>query len=95
MKGTLYTLIAVALFVGGWVLGSQQPEEDPGNGLYRIDTGINPPYWLEMHQHGEWTRMALVFGWFEDREICDEWADWQREEYYEVDGRDYRCTGAD
>ena len=72
----------------------QRPSD---SGLYRVevDSGMNRPYWLEMQQYGQWSRMALVFGWFDDRDACAEWADWLRDEYFERDGRNYRCVLAD
>lgn len=49
-------------------------------------------YWLEMEQFGEWERMGLVFGWVDDRTVCEEWADWLSQEY---NLREYRCVEAE
>ena len=96
MNRFIYVAITAILVLGAWMVGSNQAQE-ADDGLYRveIDSGMNPPYWLEMSQYDQWTRMALVFGWFDDQEGCEEWANWQREEYFERDGRDYRCVIAD
>jgi len=87
----VWAALALVCLTALWAC--QRPSD---SGLYRVevDPGMSRPYWLEVQQYGEWTRMALVFGWFDDQDACAEWADWLHEEYYQRDSRAYRCVAA-
>ncbi len=55
----------------------------------RIGRGAN--YWLEMHNYfGEWEKVALVMGYFDDEEGCTDIAAILHDRYDRI----YRCVEA-
>ena len=54
-----------------------------------LDGAAYPAYWLEERINGQWERVALVFGYVDDGDVCEEWAAWRRSKY---DLDEYRCS---
>ena len=59
--------------------------------VQRNQIGDEPNYWLELHNmSGDWEKVALVMGYYDDYEGCQDIASSLHERF----GRDYRCTPA-
>ncbi|MBY9066099.1 hypothetical protein K1X12_04265 [Hyphomonas sp. WL0036] len=70
-------------------LDAQQAKLD--NFVAGNQIGSSNDYWLEMFNlAGEWERVALIYGYFEDYSGCSDIADALMKEY----SREYRCIPA-
>ena len=76
----LATLVVFSL------VGDAAPLGDP---YVEPDGTSYPAYWLEEKILGQWERVALVFGYVDDKGVCEEWAAW-RQSRYPAD--EYRCS---
>jgi hypothetical protein len=57
--------------------------------VQRNQVGDGPNYWLELHNmSGDWEKVALVIGYYDDYEGCQDIASSLHERF----GRDYRCS---
>ena len=81
-------LSILALLVAVSVTGSTPL----GTPYVDLDGTSYPAYWLEEKILGQWERVALVFGYIDDQNVCEEWAAWRRERHY-LD--EYRCSPMD
>ena len=89
-KVLLICAAALPLFTGcGDRLERQQAGLDRFVSGHQI--GSSPDYWLELlNLYGEWERMALVSGYFDDYSGCTEIAMSLQDKF----GRQYRCVPA-
>ncbi len=55
-----------------------------------LKVGEGPDCWLEIkNAFGEWEKIALIFGYMDDFEACEEFAKLARGEFK---SREYRCV---
>lgn len=83
----LLTLMAAAACGGN--LDNQQSRLDKFVASHQV--GASNDYWLEVFNlAGEWERVALIYGYFDDYSGCSDVANALMKEY----SRQYRCTPA-
>ena len=87
-SGTLLAIF-VALSLHGCVAEEKGQTTTPLGAPYVLGDTSYPAYWLEKKTFGQWERVALVFGYIDDKDVCEEWAAWRRSKYY-LD--EHRCS---